>query len=121
MVESRYTRMKRVILPAFAFLALMALPTRSQDDKEADVQDQIDTLQEVVTQHEAQIAELTAYVKSQKAEAERLSAALAKAKQEGYLMAAPNHDAKQAMFDGLTRFARVSSGKKAEPEPAKEE
>lgn len=102
--------MKRAILPALIVVALIAVPTRSDD--EADLKKQVETLQETVEAHEAQIVQLRAFMAAQQAEAGRLAGSLAKAQKQGYTYAGAAVDAKETLIGGLIAYAKASSGKK---------
>jgi len=101
--------MKRAILPALGLALLLALPAIPQDGGN-DLQDEVDTLKEQVELQEKQIKELKEYVANQQKQAAALSKALGRAEKEGFLLPAPNNDAKKALLSGLKQFASVAAG-----------
>jgi len=105
--------MKRVILPVLGLALLLSLPAVSQEAGGP-------TLDEKVEEQDAALKALQAYVENQKAQAKRLDKSLAKAEKEGFLLPAPNNDAKTSLLKGLQEFAGVAAGGEPEKDSGEE-
>jgi hypothetical protein len=107
--------MKRVILPALGLALLLSIPAISQEGGNP-LEKEVEELKKKVEGQDAALKELQAYVDRQKAGARKLSKSLASAEEEGFLLPAPNNEAKKSLLSGLQEFAGVAAG--AEPKEA---
>jgi hypothetical protein len=108
--------MKRAVLPILGLALLLSIPAVSQEEAEVPLPKQVEALTRKVEEQGAALKELQAYVDRQKAQAAKLRKSLATAEEEGFLLPAPNNEAKQALLGGLQDFAGVAAGE--EPKAA---
>ncbi|MCK6460823.1 MAG: hypothetical protein L6Q95_13135 [Planctomycetes bacterium] len=101
--------MKRAILPVLGLALLLALPAVSQEEGPT-LDEKVEALTKKVEEQDAALKALQAYVENHKAQAKRLDKSLAKAEEEGFLLPAPNNDAKSSLLKGLQEFAGVAAG-----------
>jgi len=101
--------MKRAILPALSLALLLSLPAVSQDEGKT-MEKEIEALKTKVEEQDAALKQLQTYVDNQKKQAARLAKSLAAAEEEGFLLPAPNNDAKKSLLSGLKAFAGVAAG-----------
>jgi len=101
--------MKRAIVPALFLALLLSLPAVSQDD-ERTLREEVDALKQKVEEQDAALKKLQDFVDRQKKQAGRLAKSMDKAEEEGFLLPAPNNDAKRALLDGIREFAKVAGG-----------
>jgi hypothetical protein len=104
--------MKRAILPVLGLALLLSLPAVSQDEGPT-LDEKVEALTKKVEEQDLALKALQTYVENQKAQAKMLDKSLAKAEEEGFLLPAPNNDAKASLLKGLQEFAGVAAG--AEP------
>jgi hypothetical protein len=102
-------------LPLLLLFAVAALP----EDRPGSPALDLPALQEKVEKQAAEIGALQAYVANAKEQAARLSEAVAASEKEGFLLPAPNNEAKRLLLDGIREYARVAAGGK--PAPKEEE
>lgn len=112
--------MKRVILPVLGLALLLSLPAVSQEAGGPTLDEKVEALTKKVEEQDAALKELQAYVENQKAQAKRLDKSLAKAEEEGFLLPAPNNDAKASLLKGLQEFAGVAAGGEPEKDSGEE-
>lgn len=112
--------MKRAILPALGLALLLSLPAVSQDE-ENPMEKEIEALKVKVEEQDAAIKKLQTYVDNQKKQGARLNKSLAAAESEGFLLPAPNNDAKKSLLSGLQEFAGVAAGGAPKPSDSDEE
>lgn len=101
--------MKRAILPALGLALLLSIPAVSQEEG-VTLDQQVANLKKKVEEQDAALKALQTYVDHQKEQAKRLGKSLAAAEEEGFLLPAPNNDAKQTLLSGLQLFAGVAAG-----------
>jgi len=104
--------MKRAIVPALFLALLLSLPAVSQDDGDT-LQKDVDALKQKVEEQDAALKKLQDYVDAQKKQALSLAKSMDTAEREGFLLPAPNNDAKRAVLDGIRQFAKVAAGSAA--------
>jgi hypothetical protein len=100
--------MKRAVFPALALALLLSVPAISQE--EVDLGAEVTALKKKVEEQDAALKLLQQYVDNQKRQAGRLGKSLSTAEKEGFLLPAPNNDAKEALLSGLKDFAQVAAG-----------
>jgi septal ring factor EnvC (AmiA/AmiB activator) len=110
--------MKRAILPAICLALLLSLPAVSQEEGPT-LEQKVADLTKKVEEQGAALKELQAYVDHQKTQAKRLNKSLSNAEEQGFLLPAPNNEAKKSLLDGLHAFADVAGG--AEPKKDSDE
>jgi hypothetical protein len=111
--------MKRAILPVLGLALLLSLPAISQEEGPT-LDEKVEALTTKVEEQDAALKQLQAYVENHKKQAQRLDKSLAKAEEEGFLMPAPNNDAKASLLKGLQEFAGVAAGGEPKKEPGEE-
>jgi hypothetical protein len=111
--------MKRAILPVLGLALLLSLPAVSQDEGPT-LDEKVEALTKKVEEQDLALKALQTYVENQKAQAKRLDKSLAKAEEEGFLLPAPNNDAKTSLLKGLQEFAGVAGGAEPKKETGEE-
>ncbi|HEX5139146.1 MAG TPA: hypothetical protein VFY93_19415 [Planctomycetota bacterium] len=110
--------MKRVILPVLGLALLLSLPALSQDEGGPTLDEKVEALTKKVEEQDAALKQLQTYVDNQKAQAKRLGKSLASAEDQGFLLPAPNNEAKESLLKGLQEYAGVAAG--GAPAPKKD-
>ena len=102
--------MKRAILPALAIALILTVPALPQGGPgERDMAKQVADLTEIVSQQQAQLQAIETYLQAAKKQAASLRQALDKAEKGGFILPAPNVEAKKTLLKGLQDYAKVAA------------
>lgn len=112
--------MKRAIVPALFLALLLSIPAVSQDDGRT-LREEVDALTKKVEEQDAALKRLQEYVDRQMKQAGRLAKSMDAAEEKGFLLPAPNNDAKRALLKGIRDFAAVVGGGEPKPGDSDEE
>lgn len=101
--------MRQLLVPAL--LLTLAVSTFAIPEEKADLATQVKDLSARVDKQEARILELAKALELSRQASQALSKRLEEAEKLGFLLPAPNNDAKKALLSGLQDYAKSLQAK----------